>query len=436
MAIQSGSPAVDNGDDTALAADGITTDQRGVFRPQGPHSDIGAYEAPPPSADLSITKSVSPTTGQPGDTVTYTIVVTNNGPDTAFDVSVTDGWPSTAIDFVSCTETGGQGSCGLSGGAVTASFSSLTLHESETVTIVGTVSSTAQDGLTVMNQASVSELSPSDPNSGNDTGKASFTVHNKADLVITKTVSATQIVAGDPFTYTIQVHNAGPYDARNVVITDAQPAGVTFNSCSSTVGTCTLSGGVATLSLASFLNLASATITIQATLNFGTLDGSTITNTASGSESTFDPNTSNNSGSASFLVQNKSDLFITKQANLTSVKSTQNLIYTVTVKNLGPYRAAAVVMNDPVPANSGFVSLNSGGVPCTTPAVGAVGTVTCNPGNLANGATVAFTITVKIGGATNKTSISNTATVSSPNFDPNLANNTATATTQITGNKK
>jgi uncharacterized repeat protein (TIGR01451 family) len=435
MAIQVGSPAVDNGDDAALASDNITTDQRGVTRPQAAHSDIGAYEAPPPTADLSITKSVSPTTGQPGDTVTYTIVVTNNGPDTAFDVGVTDGWPS-VVDFVSCTETGGQGSCGLSGGAVTASFASLTLHESETVTIVGTVSSSVQDGLTVMNQASVSELSPTDPNSGNDTAKASFTVHNKADLVVTKSVSAAQIVAGDPFTYTIQVHNAGPYDARNVVITDAQPAGVTFNSCSSTVGTCNLSGGVATLSLASFLNQASATITIQATLNFGTLDGSTITNTASGSESTFDPNTSNNSGSASFLVQNKSDLFITKQANLTSVKATQNLIYTVTVKNLGPYRAAAVVMNDPVPANSGFVSLNSGGVSCTTPAIGAVGTVTCNPGNLANGATVTFTITVKIGGATNKTSISNTATANSPNFDPNLANNTATATTQITGNKK
>jgi len=193
---------------------------------------------------------------------------------------------------------------------------------------------------------------------------------------------------------------------------------------------------VITLNLASFLNQASATITIQATLNFGTLDGSSITNTASGSESTFDPDPSNNSGSASFLVQNKSDLFVTKQANLTSVKATQNLIYTVTVKNLGPYRAAAVVMNDPVPANSGFVSLNSGGVACTTPAIGAVGTVTCNPGNMASGATVTFTITVKIGGATNKTSIINTATANSPNFDPNLANNTATATTQITGNKK
>ena len=320
--------------------------------------------------------------------------------------------------------------------SVTASFASLALNESQTVTITGTVNSTAQNNLTVLNSATVSELSPADPNSANDTAGARFSVHNKADVVVSKSVSSPQIIAGDSFTYTVQVSNAGPYDAEHVLLSDAQPAGVTFNSCSSTVGTCGLSDGVASLNLASLLNGASATVTIRATLNFGTLDGSTITNTASASESTFDPDTSNNSGGASFTVQNKSDLFVTKNANLTSVKATQNLIYTVTVKNLGPYRAAAVLMNDPVPSNSGFVSLNSGAVPCTTPAVGAVGTIACNIGTLANGATSTFTITVKLGGSSNKTSISNTATATSPNFDPNPANNVATVTTQITGNKK
>ena len=39
------SPAIDAGDDGIAAADGITTDQRGVERPQGSHVDIGAYEA-------------------------------------------------------------------------------------------------------------------------------------------------------------------------------------------------------------------------------------------------------------------------------------------------------------------------------------------------------------------------------------------------------
>lgn len=433
MAIQYGSsPAVDAADDgTALS-----TDQRGVSRPQGAHSDIGAYEAPPPSADLSITKAVSSSTAQPGDTITYTLTLSNAGPNAANTVTVNDTL-SSYLTFASCSESTGNGTCSVNGSTVTVAYATLAANSSSTITINATLNSGVTDNLQFGNLASVSDSGPTDPNTANNSSNTVYvTVHNRADLVVTKTVSAAQVLAGDPFTYTIQVHNAGPYDAKNVVITDSQPAGVTFNSCTSTLGTCNLVNGMLTLNLASLLNQASATITIQSTLNFGTLDGSSIGNTASGSQSTFDPDTSNNSASASFLVQNKSDLFITKQVNLTSVKSTQNLVYTIMVKNLGPYRAATVVMNDPVPANSGFVSLNSGGVPCTTPAVGAVGTVTCNPGNMANGASLTFTVTVKVGGATNKTSISNTATANSPNFDPNMANNAATATTQITGNKK
>lgn len=65
-----------------------------------------------------------------------------------------------------------------------------------------------------------------------------------------------------------------------------------------------------------------------------------------------------------------------------------------------------------------------------------MGTITCNLGNMAVNATATFVVTVKVNGSGNKTSISNTATASSPSFDPNLANNAATVTTQIYGNKK
>jgi len=257
-----------------------------------------------------------------------------------------------------------------------------------------------------------------------------------ADLVVTKQASAAQVVAGDSFTYTVQLTNAGPFDAKNVVFNDPAPNGVTFTSCSSTAGNCTVSSAGASLNLASLLNGASVTITIQATLDFSVADGTNVTNTASATSSTLDPNAGNNSGSASFVALNKADLFVTKKANLAAVKATQNLVYTVTVKNLGPSRAAAVTLNDPVPAPSTFVSMNSGGTSCTAPAVGQVGTITCNLGNMAVGASATVTITVKVSGSSNKTSITNTAVASSPNFDPNPANNSATVTTQIFGNRK
>jgi len=260
-----------------------------------------------------------------------------------------------------------------------------------------------------------------------------------ANLALTSQTSASQVVAGDPFTYTVQLTNSGPDDAQNVVFSDIPPAGVTFNSCSSTSGDCAVSDGGASLNLATLADGATLTITIQATLNASVADGTSLVNTPSVTSSTSDPDTSNNSGSAasaSITVENRSDLFVITEANLTAVKSLGNLVYTVTVTNLGPFRAAAVTLVDPVPADSAFVSMNSGGASCTAPAVGQVGTITCNFGNLDSGASVTMTITVKISGSANKTSITNTAVASSSNFDPNPANNSASVTTQIFGNRK
>ena len=260
-----------------------------------------------------------------------------------------------------------------------------------------------------------------------------------ADLTLTSQTSAAQVVAGDSFTYTVQLTNSGPDDAQDVVFSDLPPAGVTFNSCSSTAGNCTVSGGGASLNLATLPDGATVTITIQATLSATVTDGTTLANTPSVTSSTSDPDPSNNSGSAStasITVENKSDLFVTAQANLSAVKSADNLVYTVSVTNLGPFQASAVTLVDPVPAASTFVSLSPGGVSCTAPAVGQVGTITCNVGNMAPGASATVTITVKISGSGNKTSITNTALANSPNFDPNPVNNSASVTTQIFGNKK
>src|SRR5262249_12992312 len=186
-----------------------------------------------------------------------------------------------------------------------------------------------------------------------------------ADLSVTKQTSAAQVVAGDSFTYTIQLTNAGPNDAKAAFFNDPAPTRTTFNSCSATVGNCTVCGGGASLSLDTLANGASVTITIQATLNVGVADGTNVTNTASVTSSTLDPNPGNNSASANVTAQNRSDLFVTSAANLTAVKSLGNLVYTVTVTNLRPFRAAAVTLVDPVPAPSALVSLNAGGAACT-----------------------------------------------------------------------
>ncbi len=154
IALLPGSPATDaippgvNGCGTT-----ITTDQRGVTRPQGAGCDIGAFEVVPPGADLSITKSGAPNPVVSGDRLTYTLTVTNNGPQDATAVTLTDPLPDN-VHFNSVAST--QGTCLRSttkpkpkGGTVTCSLGNLANGASATITIAvttttpGTLTNTA-----------------------------------------------------------------------------------------------------------------------------------------------------------------------------------------------------------------------------------------------------------------------------------------------------
>ena len=52
----------------------------------------------PPEADLEITKVANVTDAHIGDVVEWTIVITNNGPDAAVNVTMTDVVPSELVD--------------------------------------------------------------------------------------------------------------------------------------------------------------------------------------------------------------------------------------------------------------------------------------------------------------------------------------------------
>ncbi|WP_255890092.1 tandem-95 repeat protein, partial [Nocardioides astragali] len=120
------------------------------------------------------------------------------------------------------------------------------------------------------------------------------------------------------------------------------------------------------------------------------------------------------------------DLSITKTDTPDPVNTNGTLTYTLGVSNAGPNDASAVKVVDTLPAGTSFVSATGTNWNCAN----ASGTVTCNRtgGNLAPGAAPAITITVTapIAGG----SITNSATVSSPN-DNTPANNTATASTRV-----
>jgi uncharacterized repeat protein (TIGR01451 family) len=124
------------------------------------------------------------------------------------------------------------------------------------------------------------------------------------------------------------------------------------------------------------------------------------------------------------------DLVVTKSAPATGLPG-GNITYTIGLTNSGADTAANVSLTDTLPANTTFVSASApAGFTCATPPVGASGTVACTDPSLAAFTSATLTITVNVGSPLGST-ISNTANASTTTFEPNLANNSATAPTVI-----
>ncbi|HWT01541.1 MAG TPA: S8 family serine peptidase [Pyrinomonadaceae bacterium] len=102
------------------------------------------------------------------------------------------------------------------------------------------------------------------------------------------------------------------------------------------------------------------------------------------------------------------------------------LTYTLTVKNDSSSEATGVTLTDTLPSGVTFVSASSGQGTCGVNGT----TITCALGTMAAGATANVTIVVK---PTAAGAITNTATVTGNETDPNPGDNTATATTMIQG---
>ncbi len=114
------------------------------------------------SVDLSLSKSASPNPGQVGVNLSYRITVSNNGPASATNVSVTDTLPS-GVSFVSASTS--QGSCSGTG-PVNCSLGTLTVGSTAVITIV--VTPTAPSSIVNTAATSASE-SDSDTSNNSET---------------------------------------------------------------------------------------------------------------------------------------------------------------------------------------------------------------------------------------------------------------------------
>jgi len=383
-------------------------------------------------ADLAITKSASSNTVAAGTEFTFTIGVTNGGPASAFNVVVTDTLP-TGLTYVSSTDT-----CTAVAGTVTCKLGNIASGSSTSFDIQVSVDATVAAGSTLTNTATV-KSDQQDPVASNNTASASVIVTAQADLQLTKTCKPDQTAAqaGSTAFCTIAVFNAGPSTAQNVQVTDnifaSTPFTVTSVLTSPSVA-CTAPGGATTSGTVScaFGSLASGG-TATVTVNFSANSGGDINDTAMVTATTPDPNTANNSATGKVTFVSSADVSITKVSSPNPVVAGTNLTYTISVGNVGPSTATNVVVKDTLPGQVSMVSTTPSAGSCTGGIPGnPLQPLTCTLGSLANGGSATITVVVTVAPNTpSGTILVNNATVASDVADPNNANNSSTAFTNV-----
>ena len=379
-------------------------------------------------ADLSLTKTMAPDPSLAGGEVTSVLSVSNDGPNAATGVVVTDQLPA-GVTYVSATTP--QGSCAQAGGIVTCQLGTVPDGATVDVEVVVAVPSDSTAN-SVVNVASVgsatADLDPEDNAAG-----GSVAVAREADLRVSKTSDAAAVAPGSSTTFTVTVTNDGPSDAVDVVATDsvADPA-LVLTGATAPGSTCAVGGQTARCSIPRLAPGASLVMTVTARISPDAPAGASLVNTATASSSTPDSDPADNAASVAVTTTApQADIETTKTSG--DARAGGQVAYSIVVTNRGPSTAGAVTLDDVLPAGLSIASIVSSRGECT-PAV----TITCAFGDLpgpdATGNLTSATVTViaDVASSVPAGALQNTAAAASTTADPDPGDNAATVSTAVT----
>jgi len=377
--------------------------------------------ASPTAADLAITK-IAPYSGSAyaGENTVFVLTVTNNGPGTASNVTVADALPAgltyqgaDAPGFTcSGPPIGTNGTVNCTTASMSPNSTSMALY------IFAGIPAGTPGGTSFSNTATVS-ASTSDPVPGNNSSTATLTVSGgsapPSDMQMTKT-APTVATPGETITYHLSFGSSATTKS-NVTVTDALPAGITFQSFS--LGSPAEPGFTCTAPAVGATGTVQCSTPLMFSFPFGGVDivvkvdpsvpiGTSITNTASVSSTTPDPDPSNNSGSATTSIIAAPDLTITKSHSGFFVQGQGGATYVITVKNAGTApTSGTVTVTDSVPAGMTATAMSGTGWSCDLPST------TCTRSDVLAVAASYPPITLTVNVATNAAPVvTNSATVS------------------------
>ena len=385
------------------------------------------------SADMAVTDAGTPNPVAAGSNITYTQVVTNNGPSAADNATLVATIP-TNTTLVSVTAPAGW-SCpnfaNGSTGSMVCTNADMAAGTSGTFTIVVKVNTGTANGTVITGTASVGS-SATDPNSANNTASVSTIVGSTGpNLSVTNVASPVPVQAGNNITYTQVVTNTGTTAVTGATFseTNTPTADLTFVSVTPPAGwTCT---GFPTSACtdASVGAGVSGTFTVVYKVNAGTAGGTAIADTATATGTNQSYGASSVTANDVVAATTQADLLLSTGGSPITVLAGNDITYTQTITNNGPAAATTATFTEATPANTTYASVIAPvGWTCTMPAVGATGTVSCSDPSFAVGDVANIVVVVNVAPSVTATTITATSVLSATN---SVATDTNTTVTNV-----
>lgn len=386
---------------------------------------------------ISVTKSANVAGGIVGDTITYTVVVSNTGTANAASIVLSDALPSGST-FVSGSVTVGGVAKPTFDITTGAALGSLNLNSSITVTYKALISSlpvpqqlnnTANAAFTFQSVAGGSIISGVIPSN------TLSTIVYAPRMTITKSASTANASVGSLVTYTLLVSNAGNVGAVTT-ITDNIPTGTSFVTGTFRVNGTVVPGAnpVTGVNIGTVATGGSSTVTFQVLVN-SLPSPPQLVNQANATY-TFQPpdgRTVNGSAASNTLIVPVTlpNVTVTKSVSASVAAVGDTLTFTSLVANNGIETVSNVILTDAFPAGTSFVSgsVTVGGAsrPSAVPNTG------ITIGTIAAGSSTSVTFQVVVTSLPNPATITNQSSVSfsSGTFSAiSVSNQTTTAVFQ------
>jgi uncharacterized repeat protein (TIGR01451 family) len=369
-----------------------------------------------PLIDLELDKSVNNSFPPIGTQVTFTVVVTNAGQNTATGVIVTDQLPSgfTYAGHAGGTYNPNTGAWNigtmLPGAVVTLQITAIVNATGDYVNYAEVtfaneddIDSTPDNGV----DTNGNDICADDPDDEDDGDCAEVFPQPTVDLELDKEVSNATPNIFEEIEFTVTITNQGPSTATSVIVFDNLPSGFTYVSHTTTQGDwhpALAHWNIGTLAPGQTEVLA-IRVTVNATGNYRneayvlTCNEYDIDSTPGNEPDTNgngecddDPADEDDGDCATVIPNLPIDIELDKSVSPTAVNVGDVVTFTLDVLNRGPGTATGVVVRDDVPSGyTGIAAISGGGVYNPTN-----NTIIWNIPSLAPGASVQFTFQAQV----------------------------------------